>query len=45
MAPAGEKPDSGGLKGSWQAVGLLKPFFRRYRLRLAAGFLSLMLVN
>lgn len=46
MAPEREIPDRGnGLKGPWQAVRLLQPFFRQYRLRLIAGFLSLMVVN
>jgi ATP-binding cassette subfamily B protein len=46
MAPPKEIPDGdNGLKGSWQAIRLLQPFFRRYRLRLVVGFLSLMAVN
>jgi len=34
-----------GLDYSWQALGLLVPFFRQYRLQLIIGFLSLLAVN
>jgi ATP-binding cassette subfamily B multidrug efflux pump len=33
------------LENSWKAVGLVLPFFRRYRKRLLVGFLSLLAVN
>ncbi len=43
---ASDKPKaSRGLNNSWQAVRLVLPFFRQYRLRLAFGFLSLLAVN
>lgn len=34
-----------GLNSSWQAVRLVVPFFRRYRLRLLIGFTALLGVN
>ena len=33
------------MDNSWQAVRLVFPFFRQYKLRLAIGFLSLLAVN
>ena len=43
---ASDKPKaSRGLDNSWQAVRLVLPFFRQYRLQLALGFLSLLAVN
>jgi ATP-binding cassette subfamily B protein len=38
------KPDRG-TGNSWQAIRLVFPFFRQYRLRLVIGFLSLLAVN
>ena len=38
------EPDRGTGK-SWQAIRLVFPFFRQYRLRLVIGFLSLLAVN
>jgi ATP-binding cassette subfamily B multidrug efflux pump len=41
-----EKPEPGqGMDNSWQAIRLVFPFFRQYKLRLAIGFLSLLAVN
>jgi ATP-binding cassette subfamily B multidrug efflux pump len=41
-----EKPKAGqGMDTSWQAIRLVFPFFRQYRLRLAIGFFSLLAVN
>ena len=41
-----EKPKPGkGMNNSWQAVRLMFPFFRQYRLQLIIGFLSLLAVN
>ena len=41
-----EKPKPGkGVNNSWQAVRLVFPFFRQYRLQLIIGFLSLLAVN
>jgi ATP-binding cassette subfamily B protein len=34
-----------GLDNSWQAVSLILPFFRQYRLQLFIGFVSLLAVN
>jgi len=46
MKPIPEKPKPDkGIKESWQAVRLVFPFFRQYRLRLIIGFLSLFAVN
>jgi len=43
---APEKPKPGkGMDNSWQAVRLVFPFFRQYRLQLIIGFLSLLAVN
>jgi ATP-binding cassette subfamily B protein len=43
---APEKPHPrGSLDYSWQAVRLVFPFFRQYRLQLLIGFLSLLAVN
>jgi ATP-binding cassette subfamily B protein len=38
------KPNRG-LHNSWQAVSLILPFFRQYRLQLLIGFFSLLAVN
>ncbi|MDX1776376.1 MAG: ABC transporter ATP-binding protein [Desulfobulbales bacterium] len=44
--PETDKKKSGpGLNNSWQAVRLVLPFFRQYRLQLLIGFLSLLAVN
>jgi ATP-binding cassette subfamily B protein len=41
-----EKSEPGqGMGNSWQAIRLVFPFFRQYKLRLAIGFLSLLAVN
>jgi ATP-binding cassette subfamily B protein len=41
-----EKPEPDrGMDNSWQAIRLVFPFFRQYKLRLAIGFLSLLAVN
>ena len=41
-----EKSSPGqGMDNSWQAIRLVFPFFRQYKLRLAIGFLSLLAVN
>jgi ATP-binding cassette subfamily B protein len=41
-----EKPEPGQkMDNSWQAIRLVFPFFRQYKLRLAIGFLSLLAVN
>ena len=41
-----EKPEPDrGTGNSWQAIRLVFPFFRQYRLRLVIGFLSLLAVN
>ncbi len=41
-----EKPEPGQkMDNSWQAIRLVFPFFRQYKLRLALGFLSLLAVN
>ena len=46
MQQAPEKPKPGkGMDNSWQAVRLVFPFFRQYRLQLIIGFLSLLAVN
>jgi ATP-binding cassette subfamily B multidrug efflux pump len=46
MQQTSEKPKTGqGMDNSWQAVRLVFPFFRQYRLRLVIGFLSLLAVN
>jgi len=43
---APEKPKPGKrMDNSWQAVRLVFPFFRQYRLQLIIGFLSLLAVN
>jgi ATP-binding cassette subfamily B multidrug efflux pump len=44
MVPEKPKPRRN-LDSSWQAVGLVLPFFRRYRLQLFIGFISLLAVN
>ena len=44
--PTADKPNpSSRLDYSWQAVRLVFPFFRQYRLQLLIGFLSLLAVN
>ena len=46
MQQAPEKPKPGkGMDNSWQAVRLVFPFFKQYRLQLIIGFLSLLAVN
>ncbi|MEK6197436.1 MAG: ABC transporter ATP-binding protein/permease [Desulfobacterales bacterium] len=46
MQQTPEKPKAGqGMNNSWQAIRLVFPFFRQYRLRLAIGFFSLLAVN
>jgi ATP-binding cassette subfamily B multidrug efflux pump len=46
MQQENEKPEPGqGMDNSWQAIRLVFPFFRQYKLRLAIGFLSLLAVN
>lgn len=46
MGPAPEKSQTiQGHDRSWQALGLVVPFFRQYRLQLLLGFLSLLAVN
>jgi ATP-binding cassette subfamily B multidrug efflux pump len=46
VQPAPEKPKPGkGMDNSWQAVRLVFPFFRQYRLQLILGFFSLLAVN
>ncbi|KPK26976.1 MAG: multidrug ABC transporter ATP-binding protein [Desulfobacterales bacterium SG8_35_2] len=44
MLPDKPKPRRN-LHSSWQAVGLVLPFFRHYRLQLFIGFISLLAVN
>jgi len=44
--PSADKPNPNSRHdNSWQAVGLVFPFFRQYRLRLLVGFASLLAVN
>ena len=44
--PKADKPKPNhGLNNSWQAVSLILPFFRQYRLQLLMGFVSLLAVN
>jgi len=46
MKQIGEKPKSAqGKDNSWQALRLVVPFFKQYRLRLVIGFFSLLAVN
>jgi ATP-binding cassette subfamily B multidrug efflux pump len=44
MVPEKPKPRRN-LDSSWQAVGLVLPFFQHYRLQLFIGFISLLAVN
>ena len=45
MRAAGEPKLSSGSDNSWQALSLVRPFFKQYRWQLFIGFLSLLAVN
>lgn len=45
MRAAGEPKLSSGSGNSWQALSLVRPFFKQYRWQLFIGFLSLLAVN
>ena len=45
MRAVGEPKLSSGFGNSWQALSLVRPFFKQYRWQLFIGFLSLLAVN